>query len=1086
MGIIKVRTPSGIIQVRIAGDAPTEEESRLISESLSEAGSAAPTETGVSASVRPNLAKMTTQQLQEYSRMRQQAGVTATGEEMTPEEYAQVYKEEGVDYAQGLQDIGTFSRFGYGRMETDKERENYLNRAVGKGGFRKDALGRFVLTTAGRQNLGMGEGPEVAIDEEGLSWGDFKEFMGQAGAPMAAGIGAGLMASGVGFVPGLLIAGGAAAAGKVLDEAAESAQGLQDQTFDDVMRDAAFEGVTSMAGEGLGRGVSKLFGQMIKGPGGAENELLRQQAQELLARNFRPTVAGATDEGFRPILNRLQSVYEAVFPNKKAASQNLNNIVAELRALRVVDPAAIDDLSDVVRRDIDRLYSTADEDLLRTQKMLDTSIEKDIGRVMAGLRKDGFVPKDLTEMLQLRKRVFDENLDSVFSKVNQTLRGQAVVPTAGIKRELDRLVNDSAADIGGTKFARMVSDLPEYATVQDVTRIRTALADATYSPSLVADVNVGALGALRSSITSALNDTEVAFARAVGMPSTPGATMKPGPENFTASFQEISDALGTLRRANGLYRAGMKRFDNVITQSIMKQGQKGQLNEKFIFDQIVQKDNPEAFRQLMKAVRGAKFMGSLAPGDRTARQQLVNGVPIEDARARMNLLPEGSQARRLMAQEIRRVETREAEAGAASRIGAETAEGLRQNLARMYLEKVVSRSRVIDPSTGAELIDPVKFAANLREKGSVFDELFRGEKKQLNDLLTVVERGKADLAPSVLNDLMASNRPLAESLTELKRMQSQRTAMDKDQFLRILQEGDPEAVAKAVLRSKNNIATAKNVLSPDTLEGVRDAAMGQILRQADIATTAGGQVKMTDDFVEAFRSGRLGDRLQGIVNTYGDETLDELFGAGTAKSLNTIAADMIRTSNASIAGKGGLAAPQIALGLGMVSILMNPLATLPTAAAYMVMSKALRNPTVLKAIMASRNPNTVKQFLSGKFKANDPLGQGLQVVNQLIGQAMVQGGRGASVQGEQETQAMQALAQQRAAETRQEAGVQKMLSDLGQVGQRASQALTSPMQAFSGSAPPAPPAAPPAVAGGAPRVNPILVPNPTTRATFGG
>lgn len=1073
MGIIKVRTPSGVIQVRIAGDSPTEEESAAIAESLSAAEQEPSTFTG-----RPNLATMTNEEIREYARMRQQAGITATGEQMTPEEYASVYREEGVDYTQGLQDTGNFSRFGYGRMETDKERENYLRRTVGADGFRKDALGRFVLTQKGRQNLGMGAGPDLAIDEEGLSYGDFKEFLGQAGLPTAAGIGAALMASGVGFVPGVLIAGGAAAAGKTLDESIEYAQGLQDQSFQDVMRDAAFEGLFSAGGEGLGRGVSKLFGRMIKGPGGAENEALRQQARELLDRNFRPTVAGATDEGFRPILNRLQSVYEAVFPNKKAATQNLDNIVAELRALRTVDSAALDDLSDIVRRDIDKLYSTADEDLLTAQKMLDTTVEKEIGKVMAGLRRDGVVPKDLAEVLQLRKRVFDENLDSVFSKVNQTLRGQAVVPTAGIKRELERLVNESAADIGGTKFAKMVNDLPEYATVQDVTRIRTALADASYSPSLVADVNVGALGALRSSITSALNDTELAFARAVGMPGIPGATMKPGPEGFTASFQEISDALGTLRRANNLYRAGMKRFDNVVTQSIMKQAQKGQLNERFIFDQIIQKDNPEAFRQLMKAVRGAKFMEGLDLGDRTARQQLVGGMPIDAARARMNLLPEGSQARRLMAQEIRRVETRAAETAAASRVGAETAEGLRQDLARMYLENVARRSRTIDPATGAELIDPIKFSTFLREKGSVFDELFRGEKKQLNDLLAVMERGKADLAPSVIDDIMNRNQPLAETLRGLKDMQAQRAAMDKNRFLNILRDGDTGTIAKEVLRSKANITAAKNSLSPEAFEGVKDAAMGRILQQADIATTAGGEVKMTDDFVEAFRSGRLGDRLQGIINSYGDETLDELFGAGTAKSLNTIAADMIRTSNASIAGKGGLAAPQIALGLGMMSIIMNPLATLPTAAGYMVMSKALRNKTVLKAMMASRNPNTVKQFLAGKFKTDDPLAQGLQVMNQLVAQALVQGGRGTAEQTRQETRAMENLARQQAQEARQNEGVNQMISSLNQIGQTAAQAVTSPLQTLSQAGQPPSPAA-------AARANPILVPNPTTRATFG-
>lgn len=1075
MGMITVAGPNGDVQFEIEGDKPTQAELAEIDRVLY------PDEyRAKDLSSGPSLSTASMDEIREYSRLRKQAGVTPEGTRMSPEEYASVYREEGVDYDTGLQDVGGFSRFGYGRMETDKERENYLRSKVGPDGFRKDALGRFVLTGKGRARLGMEDGPEIAIDEEGLSWGDFKEFLGQTALPVAAGIGAALSASGVGTVPGILIAGGAAAAGKALDEGIEYAQGLQDQSFGDVMRDSAFEGAFSMAGEGVGRGVSKLFGRMIKGPGGAENEVLRQQARELLERNFRPTVAGATDEGFRPILNRLQSVYEAVFPNKKAATQNLDNIVAELRGLRTVDPAAIDDLSDIVRRDIDNLYSTADEKLLKAQQSLNTAVEKDIGRVMAGLRKDGFVPKDLAEMLQLRKRIFDENLDSVFSQTSDTLRGQAIVPTAGIKKELDRLVTDSAADIGSTKFAKMVSELPEFATVQDVTRIRTALADATYSPSLVADVNVGALGALRSSITAALNATELSLARAVGMPSE--AVGAVGPRGFTASFEELSNALGLLRRANNLYRGGMKRFDNVVTQSIMKQAQRGQLNERFIFDQIVQKDNPEAFRQLMKAVRGSKFMDDLPMGDRTAKQQLISGLNVDEARARMNLLPEGSQARRLLAQEIRRVETRAQEATAAARVGAESAEGLRQSLARMYLEKVALRSKAIDPATGAELIDPVKFSANLREKGSVFDELFRGEKRQLDDLLTVLERGKADLAPSVLDDLMSRNRPLAETLVELKTAQAARAAVDKDQFLRVLQSGDTEAIAKSVLRSKDNIAKAKTSLTPEAFDGVRDAAMGRILQQADIATTVGGEVKMTDDFIEAFRSGRLGDRLQGIVNSYGDETLDQLFGPGTAKAMNTIAADMVKTSNAAIAGKGGLAAPQIALGLGIVSMLTNPLATLPTAAAYMVMSKALRNKTVLKALMASRNPNTVRQFLSGKFKANDPLAQGLQVMNQLIAQALTQGGRGLTQQGGEETRAAQELARQGAASARQEKGVQDMLGGLEEIGRGAAETITSPFRSPVPTAPAAPPPGP----GAAGRVNPILVPDPTTRATFGG
>ncbi|CAB4189991.1 hypothetical protein UFOVP1202_20 [uncultured Caudovirales phage] len=1070
MAVITVAGPNGNAKFEIAGEKPTQEELAAIFKTLNP-DKASPQVPNIGTS----LSQATPEQIREYARMRKQAGITPEGKAMSEEERAAVpYEEQGVDYTQGLQDSNKFSRFGYGRMDTDQERANYLSKNIGKDTFRKDPLGRFILTQKGRDALGMGKGPEVSIDEEGLSWGDVKEFMGQAAVPTAAGIGAALTFSGVGTIPGILIAGAAGAAGKALDEGIESAQGLQDQSFGDVMRDSAYEGAFSMAGEGVGRGISKVFGRIIKGAGGAENEALRAQGRDLIERGFKPTVGGATNEQFRPILNRMQALYENVFPNRKAATQNLDLIVKELRDLRIVNNGAIDDLSDAVRRDMDKLYATADEDLLAAQKNLDVTTKKYMGDVMAGLRKDGIVPKDLAQVLQLRKRMFDEQTDSLYSKATKVLRGQAIIPTAGIKKELNRLVTDSAADIGNTKFARMVSELPEFATVQDVSRIRTALADASYSPSLVADVNVGALGALRSSITSALDGTEVSLARAIGMPAADGAKIV-GPKDFNASFQEMSDALGLLRRTNNLYRAGMKRFDNVVTQSIMKQAQMGQLNKKFIFDQIIQKDNPEALQQLLKAVRGAKYIEGLPMGERTAAQQLVNGMTVDQARKEMALLPANSQARRLLAQQIARVEGRTAEVEG-MKGAVNPAEDLRQDLARMYLQDVAKRSLTIDSATGAELIDPVKFSAIVREKGSVFDLLFRGEKKPLNDLISVLERGKADLAPSVIDDLMSRNAPLADSLTQLKSAQAAREALDKNRFLNTLASGDIDNIGKEVLRTSENISAAKNALSPEVMEGVKDAAMGRILQQADIATSADGTVKMTEDFVDAFRSGRLGNRLQNIINSYGDDNLDALFGSGTAKALNTVAADMVRTSNKTIIGKSGLAGAAVALSLSGAHLIFSPLTVLPTAAAFAVMSKALRNPKVLKALMASRNPNTLKQFLSGKFLTNDPIAQGFQVMQSLIAQATLQTSRGAYAQGKQEVMPAINYAEQNAPAVEGKisnaiqnnpvvTGVEKMASDATQM------ILGKPA-----------PGGTPQVR---PQISPILVPNPTTRATFG-
>ena len=90
-------------------------------------------------------------------------------------------------------------------------------------------------------------------------------------------------------------------------------------------------------GEGVGRAISGLFGKLLKGPGGKEADELRANARELLKKNFRPTIAGATNESFRPILNRLQAVYEGVFPNKVAAENNLRLILKDMEDLNLAD-----------------------------------------------------------------------------------------------------------------------------------------------------------------------------------------------------------------------------------------------------------------------------------------------------------------------------------------------------------------------------------------------------------------------------------------------------------------------------------------------------------------------------------------------------------------------------------------------------------------------------------------------------------------------------------------------------------------------------------------------------------------------------
>jgi len=947
---------------------------------------------------------------------------------------------------------------------------------VGSDGYRVDPLGRHILTQEGRTKLGLGEGRELAIDEEGFSFNDVKEFAGATALPIATGIGASLVASGVGFLPGVLIVGGATAAGKLLDEGIEAAEGLQMQSAGEIARDTAMEGVFGGLGEGVGRGISKLFGRIIKGPGGEANEALRAQARDVINRGYRPTVAGATSEEFRPILNRLQAVYEGVFPNQKAAMQNLQQVVADLRAAGIADDSAINNLDEIVKKDITDYFASGDETLAQAQRRMDDAVRNEIDQVMRNLKDGKSIPKDLKDMIYQRKAVFDEDVDRLYTMTTNVLRGKKIIPMKGILKELDRLEVDSIADIAGTRFAAQVRALAKkgFATPQEVARLRKGLTDATYNPALMNDVNVGALGALKASINDAFTQAEInlglmrSFDPSKGRslvvrdPDVVSGETRTLPEGFDlkdVSYSEAQEALSLLRRTNNLYRTGIKRFDNVVVQDIVKQAQNGQMNMKFIFDKIIQEDNPEALDQLLKAIRGAptnKALGAeagiadLDAGARILKQQQIGGRSVEQALKDVENLAPNDPTRRFVEREAARLEREAFERATIRGKGSEMADQVRQGLAKMYLEKQLRASRTIDPATGEAVIDPIELVANLRQKGTTVDKLFGDDMKALDDVISVLERGKANLSPGVAEALRS--KPLGQALKDFQAAQTARSALNRDRLINTLQQtDDPEVIAQTVFNSPSSIRQAQKFLSPERMNQVKDAAMGRILKQIGATVDEAGEIRMTDDFIESFKSGRLGNKLQSVLRSYGDDTLNAMFGPNGAEGLTAMAETMVKASNASIKGKGGLAAPNIALGLGLFQLMGNLTTALPTAVMYAGMSKALRNPKVLRMMMASRKPNSVKEFMSGKFKANDPIAQGFQAFWQIMSAATVQGGRMATEQAAEEARPATQLAMQEL-----QPQIQQTISQIPQVQ--------------------------PAQAGTTAQVSPILNPNPATQA----
>ena len=375
MGIIKVETPQGIVNVEIEGEEPTQEEQTALYNTFFSGGKQAQVETDI------DLATASFEEVQEYVKQREALGIDpATGEKIERDPTEEV----GVDYVSGLRNFRI--RAGLANKETTEERAAYLTAQVGSNGFRLDEKGRFILTKVGRERLNLPEGPEIAIDEKGISRYDVADFIGQSGVPLTVGIGASLLTGGIGTVPAMAAVGVSMGVGKLLDEAFETAQGYQRESVGEIGKAAVVEGVFGAFGEGLGRFVSGALGRLFKGSASKQAEEAKAGGRELLEKGFRPTVEGGAPGTFG-VLTRLQAIYEGISPNQKAAETNVKALMAELRRvsqteLGGVSDEAIENLGKVIKKDIEKIYTESDDLLKNAQKIKNNEIEREVRKLI--------------------------------------------------------------------------------------------------------------------------------------------------------------------------------------------------------------------------------------------------------------------------------------------------------------------------------------------------------------------------------------------------------------------------------------------------------------------------------------------------------------------------------------------------------------------------------------------------------------------------------------------------------------------------------------------------------------------------------
>lgn len=389
--------------------------------------------------------------------LRADTSITSVAENFT--EFASS-RDPGIDYATGVKDA--VLRAGFSRMSNDAEKSQYLDKFVGQGNWDKDSFGAYFIKPEGLGKLGLKSKVPVSLDEQTMSRYDIADLAGDAPAVLG-GIGYGVAASGMGALPGMVMAALGAGGGKAIDEIIKMLQGHQVQTPGEVAGGIAKEGALAATGEGVTRAL-KPIGRFLFGPGASRMTPAKKELMEgAIEQGFKPRPGQVTDA---PILARWEGMVKTIFGdlNKEANDAATEKAIS---ALKPGSSVSASEAGDAVR-----------SALVQGRRQLSGEARQRYGNIDAMVGAP-FVP---TATL---KQTATEILESL----PKTADGKPIFASG---RTLELLQD--------------ITSLPDSVTAQSMQQIRTTLREASVLKNLTPDLSKAHARMLRQAADTTFDD----------------------------------------------------------------------------------------------------------------------------------------------------------------------------------------------------------------------------------------------------------------------------------------------------------------------------------------------------------------------------------------------------------------------------------------------------------------------------------------------------------------------------------------------------------------------------------------------------
>ena len=412
-----------------------------------------------------------------------------------------------------------------------------------------------------------------------------------------------------------------------------------------------------------------------------------------------------------------------------------------------------------------------------------------------------------------------------------------------------------------------------------------------------------------------------------------------------AQQKVINEAIKSLRDANKLSAQLLEPFDRLAINNVIEQGGKGATNADEVYLKLVERGKTKDLADLFKNLRSfdeyKRSLGQASNKEQELKSQLRKRLFSNAARAATDTSgPENVIDFTAFARTIKKFEG--------------------ENEGKL-LELFQDAGGGV--STGTRVLDSINQLAKLKPN------LKPAEMNNLVNNFTTANKGLSDSRQGLI---------FIQQLSELAKASEKKLMFEANRAIVDLPNKGVEETVQAIFRprSGSNIRILRETLedTPEVFREVQQASMQKLLSKA-IDFNYNGKGNITD----IFKPGQL----KSALDTYGDETLEAMFGKEVTQGLKDFQR-YIDLSTVGEIGRGGSAGGLVAAGIA-AGIVFAPLATLPTLAGLAVVRQLFSSPRFV-GLMLKTDKGSISQAIQMARRA-----AGLAGVRYINGEAEIIG-----------------------------------------------------------------------------------------------